>query len=150
MNWQPIETAPKDVVVMVYTPPQPEDWPDMVRIGFDHIDSGIADDYWFSHGESYEHFCCVAKPEGSIGPKEKAPYTHWMPLPAAPVAEPQGAAVDADGERYRYLRDTPMSEWPSTLPNTIIYQQSARWDAAIDNAIRATALATEFLQGRKS
>lgn len=84
MTWQPIETAPKDVLVMVYTPPQEGDYPESVRIEFDHIDSGIAEDYWFAHGEHYEHFCCVAKPEGSIGPKEKAPYTHWMPLPPPP------------------------------------------------------------------
>ena len=82
--WQPIESAPKDVLVMVYIPPQKDDDPESVRIDFDFIDTGIAEDYWYNHGENYEHFCCVAKPEGSIGPKEKAPYTHWMPLPKAP------------------------------------------------------------------
>lgn len=85
MEWQPIETAPKDVLVMVYTPPQTTDWPDAIRIGFDYIDSGIAEDYWYNHGEDYEHFCCVSKPEGSTGPKEKALYTHWMPLPPPPL-----------------------------------------------------------------
>lgn len=84
MTWQPIDTAPKDVLVMVYTPPQKYDWPDSIRIDFDYIDTDIAEDYWFNHGEQYEHFCCVAKPEGSIGPKQKAPYTHWMPLPQPP------------------------------------------------------------------
>ena len=36
--------------------------------------------------ESYEHFLAVAPPDcGSVvGPSEKAPYTHWMPLPAPP------------------------------------------------------------------
>ncbi|AXF52955.1 MAG: hypothetical protein [Caudoviricetes sp.] len=86
-GWQPIETAPKDQLVMVYTPPTIHDYPDSVNIRFDHIDSDIADDYWYEHGEHYEHYCCVAKPEGSIGPSEKAPYTHWMPLPAAPKQE---------------------------------------------------------------
>lgn len=86
-EWQPIETAPKDEVVMVYSPPQQGDWPNSLRICFDHIDSGIADDYWYNHGEHYEHYCCVALPEGSIGPKEKAPYTHWMPLPDPPNSQ---------------------------------------------------------------
>ena len=67
----------------------------------------------------------------------------------AQIEEPEAPAIDADGARYRYLRDTPMSEWPTMLPNTIIYQQSARWDAAIDIAIQATAAATEYLQGSK-
>lgn len=86
-RWQPIETAPKDQLVMVYTPPTIHDYPDSVNIRFDHIDSDIADDYWYEHGEHYEHYCCVAKPEGSTGPSERAPYTHWMPLPAAPKQE---------------------------------------------------------------
>lgn len=83
-EWKPIESAPKGVLVMVYSPPQAGDYPDSVRIAFDHIDID-SDDYWVSHGEHYEHFCCIAKPEGSIGPKEKAPYTHWMPLPKPPT-----------------------------------------------------------------
>lgn len=87
-GWQPIETAPKDEIVQVYTPPQPEDWPDAVRITFDYISSDIGDDYWYYHGEHFEHFCCVAKPEGSTGPSEKAPYTHWMPMPPAPESNP--------------------------------------------------------------
>lgn len=85
--WQSIETAPKDQLVMVYTPPTIHDYPDSVNIRFDHIDSDIADDYWYEHGEHYEHYCCVAKPEGSIGPSARAPYTHWQPLPAAPKQE---------------------------------------------------------------
>ncbi|RIQ51016.1 hypothetical protein [Bordetella avium] len=86
-TWQPIATAPKNQLVMVYTPPQPSDWPDSVRIGFDYIDPEVADDYWYNHGEHYEHYCCVAKPENCTGPGERAPYTHWMPIPPAPGAE---------------------------------------------------------------
>jgi hypothetical protein len=84
MGWQPIETAPQDQLVMVYSPPTEEDWPDSNRVKFDHIDTDIGKDYWFDHGEHYEHYCCVGKPVGSIGPREKAPYTHWMPLPTSP------------------------------------------------------------------
>ncbi len=58
------------------------------RIDFDFIDPNDDDHAsWFHHNEHYEHFCVVAKPEGSIGPSEKAPYTHWLPLPAAPVQQ---------------------------------------------------------------
>ncbi len=91
-GWQTIETAPKDQLVMVYTPPTIHDYPDSVNIRFDHIDSGIADDYWHEHGEHYEHYCCVAKPEGSIGPNAVAPYTHWHAIPAAPSLAVKKAA----------------------------------------------------------
>ncbi|HCW17714.1 MAG TPA: hypothetical protein DHL02_07100 [Achromobacter sp.] len=106
-EWKPIASAPKGQLVMVYTPPQPSDWPDTVRIGFDFIDSEIADDYWYNHGEHYEHYCCVAKPENCTGPQECAPYTHWMPLPAAPcmtcnghgmIGGPSFYAPDEGGE----------------------------------------------------
>ncbi|MFU1952928.1 hypothetical protein ACLQ9Q_17560, partial [Bordetella avium] len=94
--WQPIATAPKNQLVMVYTPPQPSDWPDSVRIGFDYIDPEVADDYWYNHGEHYEHYCCVAKPENCTGPGERAPYTHWMPIPPAPGADTE-ASVQLSG-----------------------------------------------------
>ncbi len=75
------------VTVMVYAPPQPGDWPDTVRISFDGIDpEGDDPTYWMDHGEHYEHYCCVAKggDHDWTGPSEKAPYTHWMPLPEPP------------------------------------------------------------------
>ncbi|NYA42945.1 DUF551 domain-containing protein [Serratia fonticola] len=77
------------VVVLVYTPPQPGDYPEDVRIGFDFIDpDGDDPTFWYEHGENYEHFCCVAGGmEGCTGPSEKAPYTHWQPLPAPPTTE---------------------------------------------------------------
>lgn len=84
-TWQPIEKAPKDTMVIVYSPPTIHDWPDTINIDFDYIDSDIADDYWYNHGEHYEHYCCVALPEGSIGPKQQAPYTHWMPMLTPPT-----------------------------------------------------------------
>ncbi|EMR2276366.1 DUF551 domain-containing protein [Klebsiella pneumoniae] len=85
-GWIPVsERMPEPgILVLVYTPPQPGDYPGDVRIGFDYIDpDGDDPTYWFDHGEIYEHFCCVAC-NGMTGPSEKAPYTHWMPLPAAP------------------------------------------------------------------
>jgi uncharacterized protein DUF551 len=76
------------VLVLVYTPPQNGDYLDDVRISFDCIDPESDDPtYWQAHGEDYEYFCCVAKPEGSIGPSEKAPYTHWTPIPPPPTTK---------------------------------------------------------------
>lgn len=86
-NWiKCSERYPKPgVIVLVYTPRQPVDYPDDVRIGFDWIDpEGDDPTFWCQHGEHYEHYSCVALPEGSAGPSEIAPYTHWMPLPAPP------------------------------------------------------------------
>ena len=85
-KWIPVsERMPgPGILVLVYTPPQPGDYHGDVRIGFDYIDpDGDDPTYWFNHGENYEHFCCVAC-DGMTGPSEKALYTHWMPLPAAP------------------------------------------------------------------
>ena len=85
-GWIPVsERMPgPGILVLVYTPPQPGDYPGDVRIGFDYIDpDGDDPTYWFNHGENYEHFCCVAC-DGMTGQSEKALYTHWMPLPAAP------------------------------------------------------------------
>lgn len=88
-RWFPVsERMPEPgILVLVYTPPQPGDYPGDVRIGFDYIDpDGDDPTYWFNHGENYEHFCCVAC-DGMTGPSEKAPYTHWIPLPAGPKEE---------------------------------------------------------------
>lgn len=75
------------VTVLVYTPPQPGDWPDSIRISLDGIDPESEGEYWVDHGEHYEHWCCIAKGGDDIdwhGPSEKAPYTHWMYLPPIP------------------------------------------------------------------
>lgn len=89
--WVPVsERLPEPgVTVMVYTPPQPGDYPDSVRISFDGICPESDGDYWVDHGEHYEHYCMIAKGGDADwhGPSEKAPYTHWHPLPAAPGAE---------------------------------------------------------------
>lgn len=81
------------VTVMVYSPPQPDDWPDSVRIGIDAVDPEDGES-WINHNAHYEHYCCVAKGDTPMtGPSEKAPYTHWMPVPPIPAAlsgEPNG------------------------------------------------------------
>lgn len=76
------------IPVLVFTPPQSGDYPDDVRIEFDFIDPDSDEPFWHNHGEHYEHFCCIAKGGSDVswsGPSEHAPYTHWMPLPAAPA-----------------------------------------------------------------
>ena len=77
------------VTVLVYSPPQPGDYPDTLRIAFDGIDPESDGTYWVDHGEHYEHWCCVAKGGDADwhGPSEKAPYTHWQPLPPSPAAK---------------------------------------------------------------
>ena len=83
-------------LVLVYSPPQPGDYPDDVRISFDCIDPNDDDHAsWMGHNEHYEYYCCVAKPEGSTGPSEQAPYTHWHALPAAPGTEAAPVEQDA-------------------------------------------------------
>lgn len=72
-------------LVMVYVPGSKHQEAD---IRFDAIDPNDDDAAsWYEHNEYYEHFCCIAKPPGSIGPSAEAPYTHWMHLPAKPEAK---------------------------------------------------------------
>lgn len=94
-GWRAIAEAPKGVEVFVYTPPQPGDWPDQVRIDVDYISEDHDD--WHVHAESYEHFLAVggsaaAGPDSvCIGPSPKAPYTHWMRIRAIPAPQPPKA-----------------------------------------------------------
>ncbi len=65
------------VSVLVYSPGD--------ELYFDHIDEDCDDgDRWYGHDQSYEHYCNVAKPAGSVGPGCEAPYTHWMAIPEPP------------------------------------------------------------------
>ena len=87
------------VVVLVYEPARPDDYPDDLRISMDYISEDWED--WNNHCSAYEHFMMIggagAVPgETCTGPSEKAPYTHWCPLPAAP-----GAAVASPAEDSR-------------------------------------------------
>lgn len=88
-RWIPVEERLPEpgLLVQVYSPPQPGDWPHTVRIETDGIDPE-SEDYWVGHGEHYERYCMIAK-GGDVewtGPAEKAPYTHWKPLPEPPCA----------------------------------------------------------------
>ena len=89
-HWLPIESAPRDgTLVVVYWPNGPDDWPDGLNVTFDYVCPDYED--WFQHCEAREHYLMVGGPNAAgpdcvcTGPSEKAPYTHWMPLPAAPT-----------------------------------------------------------------
>lgn len=90
--WQSVETLPPEgLPVLVYTPPQPGDYPDTVNIDFDFICPDYED--WHNHCENYEHYMAVGGSNACgpdvvcTGPGQKALYTHWMPLPAAPAKD---------------------------------------------------------------
>lgn len=72
-GWQPIETAPEGVLVVV-------GWLDSEDSEERHDFDWKEDGCWLNHEDSYQEFCAVAPP-GSRGPKETAPYTHWLELP---------------------------------------------------------------------
>jgi hypothetical protein len=96
-GWISVEDRLPEVglLVLVYTPSTKHDYTDSVNIGFDCIDQDDDDaSSWLNHNEHYEHFCCVSKPEGSIGPSVDAPYTHWMPLP-----QPPSSNGNSEGEK---------------------------------------------------
>jgi hypothetical protein len=48
-------------------------------------------------------------------------------------------SVETDALRYRYLRDTPMEQWPAELLTIVRLQQNAKWDSAIDEALACPA-----------
>ena len=87
-GWIPVgERLPETgVLVVVRYPATEHDWTTEDNISFDFISEDHED--WHNHCESYEHFMAVggsgAAGEDSvcIGPAQKAPYTHWAPIPA--------------------------------------------------------------------
>ncbi|WP_059476048.1 hypothetical protein [Burkholderia vietnamiensis] len=73
-QWQPISTAPTDVLVVVFwLDGEDEQHPE--RYDFDMIE----DDCWTVWTSHYEWAHSVA-PAGSRLPPEQPPYTHWKPL----------------------------------------------------------------------
>lgn len=101
-QWQTIDTAPEGRLAVVFWMDK-EDSENPERHDFDFLEDGV----WQKHDEHYQHFCAVAPP-GTHGPKESAPYTHWMPLTAphgcAAAPKPAAQALDARwvplSERY--------------------------------------------------
>ncbi|HHA2702384.1 TPA: Lar family restriction alleviation protein [Stenotrophomonas maltophilia] len=80
-QWQPIESAPADELVVVCWLDD-EDTENPERHEFDYIEDGM----WVNHANLVEHAQAVAPP-GSRVPKDHAPYQWWMPLPAPPEVE---------------------------------------------------------------
>lgn len=81
--WQPIETAPSGVLVVVFW--RNGEGEDMHE--FDYIE----DECWMKHHDYHDHVVCI----GGWGVSETPPYTHWMPLPPPPadLARQEGSAT---------------------------------------------------------
>lgn len=86
-GWQPIETAPKGRVLLVYYKNSLGNGRTMrarhylpETLESDTTESGWADEGWYEESEAYEY----------LMPLEHDP-THWMPLPAGPDTAPQPA-----------------------------------------------------------
>ena len=86
-GWQPIETAPKGRVLLVYYKNSLGNGSTMrarhylpETLESDTTESGWADEGWYEESEAYEY----------LMPLEHDP-THWMPLPAGPDTAPQPA-----------------------------------------------------------
>ena len=75
MIWQPIETAPTDMELVVVLWVDPDDGEP--RYDFDYREDGC----WIIHEDNYQHYCSAGFGKG---PHAEAPYTHWMPLPEPP------------------------------------------------------------------
>ena len=81
-GWVSVEDRLPDdnELVLVYTPG------DDGGTEFDFIEDGV----WSDHEDSYQHFMeaggyrMCGDDVSVTGPSAEAPYTHWMPLPAAP------------------------------------------------------------------
>ena len=80
MGWKTIETAPEGVIVVVGWLDD-EDSETQERHDFDCKEDGV----WMRHEDNFQEFCSVAPP-GSRGPRETAPYTHWLEVPKIPRA----------------------------------------------------------------
>lgn len=86
-GWRPISEAPEGELLVVGWL-DTEDTENPERYHFDWLEDGA----WMSHEDAREHFLMCAPP-GSRGPKEAAPYTHFMRLgripPPPPSTHPQ-------------------------------------------------------------
>lgn len=80
-DWEPIETAPDDeLVVVFYLQKDGDEEVDMHTLDYKE------DGSWYYHGEHFEHYMAVGGPNAAgpdvvcTGPAETAPYTHWKRL----------------------------------------------------------------------
>lgn len=112
--WQPIETAPKNLdrpVVVLWLGEDGEE-----RHDFDCTEDGC----WMQWHDHAEHVHMI----GGHGVSYEPPYTHWMPLPAAPGAV---AAVPAPDLRSAAMR---------ALEALIYHREQTRPIANTDAAIK--------------
>jgi hypothetical protein len=114
-GWQPIETAPKGRVLLVYYKNSLGNGRTMrarhylpETLESDTTESGWADEGWYEESEAYEY----------LMPLEHDP-THWMPLPAGPDTAPQPPQqtaewADLPPEEIKALVNLPGAGRPRT------------------------------------
>jgi hypothetical protein len=78
--WLPIATAPEGRLIVVgWLDGEDDEHPE--RHDFDWLEDGC----WTRYADHVEYAYMVA-PRGSRMPPQRAPYTHWLDLPAIPKA----------------------------------------------------------------
>lgn len=81
------------------------------------------------------HFLGLAKQ-----PLTEPDFAHWMCAWLKITVPESGKSVlatlrDTEAARYRYLRDTPIADWPVGLATSLLVQKREVLDAEIDSAI---------------
>jgi hypothetical protein len=93
MDWQPIETAPKGVKIIVFGDVPGRSFPQTMVARFWPqytlpVAEGYEDEDWAEqspHGESYMPADWYEETMGEEAPAVNLKPTHWMPLPAPPT-----------------------------------------------------------------
>jgi len=83
MNWQPIETAPKDGTAILVWHPEPHVSRPADELGTYADNQTILIAWWHDYGTGNGHFYIDEK--DSTGDHDWMYPTHWMPLPEPPA-----------------------------------------------------------------
>lgn len=91
---------------------------------------------WLDAGGMHE---VPARTVTRFNPAEGSPDTALQMAAIIQDRDCEANSVETDALRYRYLRDTPMEQWPAELLTIVRLQQNAKWDSAIDEALACPA-----------